>query len=208
MLRIFLASLILMLLFSCSSTKLTTVWKDPKLKQTQYKKIIVVGLMDDIKNRALRERIETHVAEDLTQMGYAAQTAFQVYGPRSFTDKKEEDIIHLLRKDGYDAVITVTLIDIEKERNYVQGYVDFWPGGIYYSRFGRYYYYWHNRIYQPGYYVTNTTFIIEGNLFDINLDKLVYSAQTESLDPGTVDNLGHRFGQTLIRSMKDKKVLQ
>lgn len=200
-------ALLSLLFFSCTGTKLTTVWKDPKLKQAQYKKIIVVGLMDDIKNRALRERVETHMAEDLTQMGYSAQAAYQMYGPRSFTDKKEEEVINLLRKDGYDAVITVTLIDIEKESNYVQGYVDFWPGGIYYSRFGRYYYYWHNRIYQPGYYVTNTTYLIEGNLFDISLDKLVFSAQTESMDPGTVDNLGHRFSKTLIRSMREKNIL-
>jgi len=60
---------------------------------------------------------------------------------------------------------------------------------------------------QPGYYVTNTTYIIEGNLFDTGLDKLVYSAQTESMDPGTIDALGHRFSQTLIRSMKEKEVL-
>lgn len=202
-----LSALVILLSFSCTSTKLTTVWKDPKLKAPQYKKIIVVGLMDGIKNRALRERVETHMADDLKQLGYSAQAAYAAYGPRSFTDKKEEEVINLLRNDGFDAVITVTVIDIEKEKSYVQGYVDFWPGGIYYSRFGRYYYYWHNRIYQPGYYVTNTTYIIEGNLFDTGLDKLVYSAQTESMDPGTIDGLGHRFSQTLIRSMKEKQVL-
>ena len=168
---------------------------------------MVVGLMDGIKNRALRERVETHMADDLRAAGYSAQSAYNTYGPRSFTDKKEEEVINMLRSDGYDAIITIAVIDIEKERSYVQGYVDFWPGGIYYSRFGRYYYYWQNRIYQPGYYVTNTTYIIEGNLFDVGLDKLVFSAQTESVDPGTIDALGHRFSQTLIRSMKDKEVL-
>jgi hypothetical protein len=207
MLKQLFAITMIVLSFSCSSTKLTTVWKDPKLKQTQYQRIIIVGLMDGIKNRELRERVETHIAEDLNKLGYSAQSAYQTYGPRSFSEKKEEDVINLLRKDGYDAVVTIAVIDIEKEKNYVQGYVDFWPGGIYYSRFGRYYYYWHNRIYQPGYYVTNTTYVIEGNLFDTRLDKLVFSAQTESVDPGTIDALGHRFSQTLIRSMKDKSVL-
>ena len=73
--------------------------------------------MDGIKNRALRERVETHMADDLRQIGYAAQTSYSAYGPRSFTDKKEEEVINLLRNDGYDAVITVTVIDIEKEKS-------------------------------------------------------------------------------------------
>jgi hypothetical protein len=192
----------------CSSTRITTAWKDPNSTHTNYKKIMVVGLMNGIKRMELRERMENHLADDLKNRGYEVNTSFREYGPSGLKGKTENEIIDLMRKEGYDAILTVALLDIEKERNYVQGYVEYWPGGIYYSRFGRYYYYWYDRIYQPGYYVSNTTYLIEGNLFDTKLDKLVFSAQTESFNPGTADKLGHQLSQSLLDEMSRKGMLQ
>jgi len=192
---------------SCTTTRLTSVWKDPSFQNPGYKNIMVITLMEGINRRELREYLENHMAEDLKAKGYNAHAATAVYGPRSFQGKNEEEVIQLLRKDGYDAVITITVLDVMKEESYVRGSVEYWPGGIYYSRFGRYYYYWYNRVYQPGYYVTSTTYVVEGNLFDIERDRLVFSAQTESMDPATLDNLGHRFSITLLNAMKEKGVL-
>ncbi|HMO33948.1 MAG TPA: hypothetical protein PKE63_13635 [Lacibacter sp.] len=196
-----------LLLSGCTTTRLTTVWSDPELKPAAYKNIMVVTLMEGVTNRELRVYFENHMAEDLVAMGYNARAATAVYGPRSFNGKTEDEVIALLRNDGYDAVITITVLDVAKEDTYVQGQMDVWPGGIYYSRFGRYYYYWYNRVYTPGYYVTSTRYIVEGNLFDAKADKLVYSAQTETIDPSTLDNLGHRFSIRLLRSMKENGVL-
>lgn len=197
----------LLTLTACNSTRLTTVWKDPAYHPERFKNIIVVSLLEGVKNRSLREYFESHMAEDLRQMGYQATGATQKYGPRSFEGKTEEAVIALLRRDGYDAVITITVLDIEKEETYVRGQVDYWPGGIYYSRFGRYYFYWYDRVYTPGYYVTTTRYIVEGNLFDTQMDRLVFSAQTETIDPGTLDNLGHRFSIKLLKTMQEKGVL-
>jgi hypothetical protein len=198
---------LLILAGSCTITRLTSVWKDPSFESPVYKNIMVIALLEGVNKRELREYFENHMAGDLLQMGYNAK-ATTVYGPRSFQGKSEEEVIQLLRTDGYDAVITITVLDVLKEDNYVRGTVEYWPGGIYYSRFGRYYYYWYNRVYQPGYYVTSTTYLVEGNLFDIARDRLVFSAQTESMDPATLDNLGHRFSITLLKAMKEKGVLK
>lgn len=197
-----------LVLSGCSTTRLTTVWNDPAYKPERFKNIIVVGLLEGVRNRSLREYFENHMAEDLSQLGYKATGATQQYGPRSFEGKTEEEVTDLLRRDGYDAVITITVLDVEKEETYVRGQVDYWPRGIYYSRFGRYYYYWYDRVYTPGYYVTSTRFLVEGNLFDTALDRLVFSAQTETIDPGTLDNLGHRFSSRLLQAMREKGVLQ
>jgi hypothetical protein len=164
--------------------------------------------MEGVKNRELRVYLENHMAEDLSDMGYNARSATAVYGPKSLNEKSEKEVIDLIRTDGYDAIITVTVLDIEKEDNYVRGTIDYWPGGIYYTRFGRYYTYWYQRVYQPGYYITSTKYLVEGNLFDVKTDKLVYSAQTETIDPGTLDNLGHNFSIRLLKNMKEKGVLK
>lgn len=198
----------LLLTASCTTIRLTSVWKDASFQAPAYKNIMVISLLEGVNNRELREFFENHMAEDLLQKGYNAKAATAVYGPRSFQGKSEEEVIQLLRKDGYDAVITITVLDVVKEENYVRGNVEYWPGGIYYSRFGRYYYYWYDRVYRPGYYVTSTTYLVEGNLFDITQDRLIFSAQTESMDPATLDNLGHRFSITLLNAMKEKGVLR
>lgn len=195
-------------LFSCTTTRITSIWKDPQLTTTNYKNIIVVCLMDGVKNKSIGIYLERHICEDLQQMGYSAKSSIDIYGPKRFQGKTDDEVINMVRTDGYDAVITIAVLDVMKEQNYVRGNAEFWPGGIYYSRFGRYYFYWQNRVYTPGYYVSTTTYIIEGNLFDVGTDKLVFSAQTETIDPGTLDNLGHRFSMRLLKAMKEKEIFR
>jgi hypothetical protein len=194
-------------LSGCSSTKISSAWKDPSFQGKKYKNIIVIGIMEGKIRKSLRLSFEEHIVSDLKEMGYKAIGSAEAYGLKSFAGKTEIEIMQILKKDSYDAAITTTLLDVTKEHNYVRGHVDFWPGGIYYSRFGRYYSYWYDRVYTPGYFVTNTNYIIEGNLFDIEDDKIIFTAQTESMDPSTIDNLAHRISKSLLKSMKEKSIL-
>lgn len=191
----------------CTSTKMNSTWKDPSYQKNTFKNIIVIGLMEGKKRKSLRLSFEEHAVTDLKEAGYTAAASSDIYGLKSFEGKSEDEMIQTLKKDGYDAAITITLLDVTKEENYVRGHVDFWPGGIYYSRFGRYYSYWYNRVYTPGYYVTNTTYLIEGNMFDLNKDKIIFTSQTETIDPASIDNLAHKISRALIRSMQEKDIL-
>jgi hypothetical protein len=192
----------------CTSTKINHAWKDPSVQETSFKNIIVIGILEGKKKKGLRLSFESHLTEDLKEAGYKATASTDVYGLKSFEGKSEDEIIELLKKDGYDAAITIAMLDVTREQNYVRGQVDYWPGGIYFSRFGRYYSYWYNRVYTPGYYVTNTTYLVEGNLFDIQKDRLIFNAQTETMDPASIDNMAHRISRSLIKSMKEKKILR
>jgi hypothetical protein len=206
--KIFLSLFISMIFASaCTSTKISSSWKDPGVSKTSFKNIVVVGIMEGKRKKSLRISFEEHMVNDLKEAGIKAASSSNVYGLKSFNGMSENDIIQLLKKDGYDAVITIALLDVTKEQSYVRGQVDFWPGGIYYSRFGRYYSYWYNRVYTPGYYVTNTTYLVEANLFDIERDKLIFSSQTETIDPASIDNLAHRISRSLFRSMQEKEIL-
>jgi len=204
---ILLSVITIMIHSGCTSAKITHAWKDPSVESASFENIIVVGLMEGKKRKSLRLSFEEHIVEDLRNAGLKASASSDIYGLKSFEGQTEDEIIRRINKDGYDAAITITLLDVTKEQSYVRGHVDYWPGGIYYSRFGRYYNYWYNRVYTPGYYITNTTFLVEGNLFDIEKDRLIYTSQTESIDPASIDNMAHRISRSLIRSMQEKKVL-
>ncbi|MBU6158630.1 MAG: hypothetical protein KGP35_06315 [Bacteroidetes bacterium] len=191
---------------SCTTTRIDSSWKDPQFQNTAFKKIIVAGIMEGKKRKSLQLSFESHAVNDLKMIGYTAKAASDVYGLRGINGKSEGEILQMLKKDGYDAAITFTLLDINKEKSYVQGHLEFWPGGFYFNRFGRYYSYWYKRIYSPGYYVTNTTYIVEGNVFELGTDKLIFTAQTESIDPSSVDNLAHRISRSLVQSMQEKNI--
>ena len=199
---------LLFLLFSCTAVRITSAWKDPQLTETNFKRIMVFSLLEGVQNAELRTHMEQHMAADFSQMGYEAKAATDVYGPRSFKGKTEEEIIEQLRLDGFDAVVSLAVLDVAREETYIRERMDYRPEGIYYSRFGRYYSYWYSRVYTPGYYVSSTRYILEANLFDTKTDKLIFSAQTESIDPATLDQLGHRFSMKVVTAMKEKGVLR
>ncbi len=204
----FIATSIAITLIACTTVRLTSTWKDPQLSANPgYKNIVVLSLMEGVNNKELRTYMEKHMAEDLVKMGYNAKAATDVYGPRSFSNKTEDEVIELMRKEGFEAVISLAVLDVTKEETYVKGRAELWPGGIYYSRFGRYYYYWYNRVYTPGYYVTSTRYMLEANVFDTKTDRLIFNAQSESIDPATLDQLGHRFSIHILKTMQEKGIL-
>ena len=54
----------------------------------------------------------------------------------------------------------------------------------------------------PGYYVTDRTYFMEGNLFDTKTETLIWSIQTKSINPGSVE----KFSKELIENMLSKSV--
>jgi hypothetical protein len=167
---------------------------------------MVLGLIHE-RNRALQTFMENHMIDDLKGLGYNAVSSLQEYGPKAFDKMDEASAIDKIRTSGVDAVITIVLLDKERERNYVPGHVTYSPYGYYHDIFWGYRVALSNRIYEPGYYVVNTRYFWESNLYEMTAQKLVYSVQTQSFDPADAESLAHQYGQMIIRNMVEQKVL-
>ena len=202
-----LAVLLIFLLSGCTSTKITSSWKAQNLEAKQYKKILVLGLIRDT-DRSLREKMEAHLVGDLKDKGYNAVGSLSEYGPKAFSDMKEKDAIDKLKESNVDAVITIVLLDKEKERNYVPGRLYYSPYGMYYNRFWGYYGTLNYRIYEEGYYVTDTKYFWESNVYDMSTQSLIYSVQTKSFDPANSESLGHEYGKLIINDMVKNNILR
>lgn len=183
----------------CSSSKITWSWKAQQAGSYRYKTILVLGLIPE-KDRRIRERMEQHFAGDLTDMGYNAVSALQEYGPKTFEDLSEKEVIQLLANKGIDAVITIVLLDKKKERKYV-------PGRTYNS--GELWNYIGSKriIYEPGYYVTDTKYFWESNFYEMENQTLLYSAQSHSFSPETTEIMGHEYGRLIVNDMVKEKIL-
>jgi len=201
------AGMVIFLFSGCGPTsKITSSWKADAVQTAKYKKIIVLGLIRDA-DRTLRENMEQHLVADLKDFGYDAVCSCDEYNPKAFENLTEEQAISKLRNSGVDAVITIVLLDKEKEKYYVPGRVTYSPYTIYHNRFWRYSRIMYDRIYTEGYYTENTKYFWESNLYDLNTNQLVYSAQCQSFDPGSSETLGHEYGQLILNDMVAKKVL-
>jgi hypothetical protein len=198
--------LLLMCLFSCSSTQITSSWKSPALGTGKYKKIMVVSIINE-QGHNMPQKMEAHLVEDLRQKGIDAVSVYQLYGPGAIIKTDEAAAVEKIRTAGADAIITIVLLDKNNERYYVPGRVYYTPYVVYHRRFWGYYSTMYERVYTPGYYVNNTEYFWESNLYDANTKELLYSVQTKSFDPASVESLAHEYGQLIVNNMLAKAVI-
>jgi len=196
---------LLVLLAACSSTKVTSSWKANDTSQLNYRQVLVLGIMPN-KDRAIRENMENELAGELKEAGVNAIAASTVFAPNQLNNMNEQRALRWLRNKGYDAVMTIVLLDKNRERNYVPGNITYQPLGGYYSRFWGYYRNVYGRVYEPGYYTTNTNYFWETNLYSVGDNKMLYSVQSKSFNPSE-DNIGRDYARQITRDMIKQGVL-
>jgi hypothetical protein len=198
---------LLILSYGCTTSKITTTWKADNIIPPKFKKIMVLSLIREA-DRSIQQKMENHFVGDLKELGYDAVSSLQEYGPKAFDKMTEEEAISKLKSGGVDAVITIVLLDKIRERNYIPNRINNSPYGYYQNRFWGYQGTLYNRIYEPGYYVIDTKYFWEGNLYEMNTQKLIYSVQTQSFDPANSEVLGHEYGKMIVKRMVNDLVLQ
>jgi hypothetical protein len=198
---------LLILSYGCTTSKITTTWKADNIIPPKFKKIMVLSLIREA-DRSIQQKMENHFVGDLKELGYDAVSSLQEYGPKAFDKMTEEEAIIKLKSGGVDAVITIVLLDKIRERNYIPNRINNSPYGYYQNRFWGYQGTLYNRIYEPGYYVIDTKYFWESNLYEMNTQKLIYSVQTQSFDPANSEVLGHEYGKMIVKRMVNDLVLQ
>lgn len=175
--------LLAVVLIGCNSTKSTIIdtWKDSttSIESQNFKKILVVGLL---KNDLIRQRVENHFKE--------LNPKFKVSYP--FLNKKsqinQDLLIKLLKSENFDGVITMRLVETQKEVNYAPTTFSSYyysPYGYTIGTYGGLFYNWYNNYgtiyYSPGSFIEETYYIVETNIFSLNDDKLIWSAVTKTI---------------------------
>ena len=194
------------ILFSCQTSKITATWTDKNVSPKKYNKILVVGVLKD-NDHELQSKIEKHLAGDLNDLGYSAFAASDVFPLGTFVKGDTIKAIEALNSKGFDAVLTVVLLNKEKEKHYVPGRVMYTPYAPYHDRLDLYYYTMYDRIQTEGYYETATKIFWESNFYDRYSKRMIYSSQTESFDLGSKETLAHYYGVLLANNLVKSKVL-
>ncbi len=199
--------LMVLIFFSCSTTtSITSSWRSPGITPRTYNKVMVLGLIADA-DRSIQQNMENHLVGDLKELGYNVYSALEEYGPKAFEKLSEEESLQKLKANGFDAVLTVVLLDKKQERYYTPRRVVYTPYFTYHSRFWGYYRTIYERIESPGYYRSYSRYFWESNLFELNMNKLLASIQTQSFEPASTDALAHEYGKLIIKKMMEYNLL-
>ncbi len=192
-------------MISCSSsTKVIGTWKNNEEKSYKFNKIVILGIAHDA---ATRKVFEVAIEERMLADGYAAEGALDFLPPNANEDNISPELVMAFFKSAkVDAVMTISLLEVDDSRRYVPGTVFFLP---YYSTYTFYYHYveYYDYVYVPGFYAGEMDVFLEANLFDFETGDLVWSAQTETMDLNTISEIANSYADVLIDDLLKSKVL-
>lgn len=198
-----LSVLVLGLFFiSCShSQKVISSWVNKEeLKGKNYSKVFVMVLSQ---NQSSRTIIEFDLEAALKERGYESVKSIDALAGlfQETTQPTKEDILAKVRESNCDVIFTVSLLDSKTETRYVPGtsvYYSPYPTYGYYGGFGNYYGYYAPAIYSSGYYTTDKTYYLEGNLFDANSEKILWSVQSSTYNPSGIKEFSSAYCKLLV----------
>ena len=161
----------ILVLVSCApTTKIQKTWSDPSLSKEKfdsYKKVLVIAVLKDETGR--------RIAEDKLVAAFNTITTVQSYTYLTPADTTQQIIEQKLKNDGFDGVLYMRLKEVEKSVTYNQG--TGFHGG----------YGWYGGYHAPGYYSVDKTFVVETNLYDVAVNKLMWSTTTETINPKAIE---------------------
>ncbi|OIV40525.1 hypothetical protein [Flavobacterium johnsoniae] len=189
----------------CSSSNITSSWHSTQASSLQHGRIIVVGLIPESDKR-LQQKMENHLADELCNLGYDAAASTDIYNFETYEGQDQKEIIKELKQNGIIAVLTIVLLDKQKETYHAPKSM-FDAAETDTNNFDVYYNAIYSKINEHGYYVNNTYYFWESSLFVMPNQELVYSAKTQSFNPFSAPALAHEYGRLIINDMLEHNVI-
>jgi hypothetical protein len=182
---------------SCASTTITNVWKDEGY-QGKAKKIVVimVARLPDMRNM-----FEGRFVAELQARG---NQAIQSHSIVTFEELPDRELVKSrIKSTGADTVLIARLVDSKTIDAYMPGHVNAVP--LYYGTWGTYYAivsvdYGHTGDLQVSY--------IETNLYDIETEKLIWSAHSKTERAQGEQQLINKFIDIILKKMSSDNIIQ
>lgn len=205
-LKILLILLTPLLIIGCGpSTVITATWKSPASATKKYNRIMVAALTS---NTIAKETVENEIAMVLSNSATVLKSITEFPPDITNSDTNKVIILNKVKDTNVDAILTVSLINKETESRYIPGRSPYDPLGYsYYNSFWGYYSYIYPFAYNQGYYIQERTYFIETNLYDVETEKLVWSAQSKTYNPEDLKTFSKEFANIIVSRLKKDGIL-
>jgi hypothetical protein len=181
---------------SCISTQITSSWSQPNktVVLDNLHRVLVVAMF---KTEVNRRRAEDQMIGYLNGKGVVSYN----YLDANFNKQNEDAIRKKIKTDGFDAAVTMRLMNVDKENVYTPGITSTYPLG--YRNFSGYYYRAWGFSETPRYYTTSKTYTVEVNVFSIKEEKIVWTGITQSIDPKGINKMTAEIVKVIYKKMKN-----
>jgi hypothetical protein len=200
--------LVAITLQGCYSTSISASWMSDKHQPRNFKKLLVIGMSTNVVARAT---FEDELVYFMRLKGINAVAATSVMTPdRNLVSQPQEVQKKTLVDEGFDGVFAISLLEKNNSTKYVSGTSTYAPAsfyGGYYSSFYSYYPHMYSNVYQPGYYVASQEIILNSSLFDIESGDLLWSAQSDTTDPSSVDDAANSYAKSMVTQILKRSVI-
>ena len=166
---------------ACTTAKPIAEWRNPAYTSGPFDNILIVGISDQV---TARRAFENNFVDRLGEEQIKATAAFAVMPDNA--RPTEENIKAVIEDIRFDAVLITHLVGVDEKTVYQPATYRPAP---YYNSFYGYYDHVGGYVYEPGYYRRHTYVKLETNLYDTRDESLVWSMQSETIDPSSVQKL-------------------
>ena len=211
----------LLTISSCSNTKLTDTWSDPR-NTASYKDIMVVGVGESEQNRRV---YESYFVTDFQEKGIKALASYTLI---SHADGQKLDgekasfrsiIKSAIKGSDIDAVLISHVARIDEEEVYRPSLATLPPvyspttyQSTYVETSNSSMYSYHasvtTNVQQPGYFTVGRTYTIQSNLYDVHTEELVWTSRSRTFAPETVEQITQEISELVIDDLISRKLIQ
>jgi hypothetical protein len=189
------AAFALVLVWGCAkstTTNFSQSYRNPGYEETVFERVLVIAVAGDPTSR---QQFEDALASAIAGQGGTAAPSYPLL-PQD-EQVSEEALYELIRREGVDGVLLTRLLAVEKDKNYTppkkynKPKTRYYPGGLGWGYGYGGYYGWYGTTYaevhEPGYFDTSTILKLETNLYSVATNDLVWTGQSETIDPESLD---------------------
>ena len=177
------------------SVSLTHVWTDPGYTGQPINNVLVVGLAQ---RPQVRTSFEYQLTHEFTSRGVNAMSS--VDGMPRDVQLDKQTFAQYFGDKNLNAVLVTGLVSADTTDQYTPGATYAMPVGYYRTWHGYY-----GAVYsvhqEPGYWTTNTKFVLESNLYDVASEKLIWRGTSKAVNPENAMEVIEELSKILVKRL-------
>jgi hypothetical protein len=190
------------LLAGCAtgSTQVVSSWKDPTAGSTRFKKVLTVCACKD---EGTRRTVEDRLAAAIK----GSEPSYSVLSDAQLGNR--ERTTAALREGGFDGVVMVRLVSVDKSSTYVPGSTYVVPVGYHtmYGGWGYGGYAAYGTVYDPGYVREDQLVNIDTNIYSVANEKLLWASRSQTSNPSSINQIVDEVIAETAKEMRRQKVI-
>lgn len=197
-----------LLFSSCStSTQIVGSWQQPDVAQSAPGTRVFVAALTN--NMTAKQKVEGDLGNLFTSHGFTVTKSLDAFPPNleSKSNRNKEALLQKLHDYNTDLIVTNSVIDKETRERYVGGgpYAPWGWAGNFWGYWGGP---WGGGFYGSGYSTVDRYYYIETNIFDARSGKLVWSVQSRTDSPSSLDDFISSYMKAISQKLVQDGILK